>query len=309
MEVYNTVASYRAWRHSLPKDATVGVVPTMGALHEGHLSLARAAAMENSHVVVTIFLNPAQFAPTEDLDAYPQTLPSDLAALSKLNDSLPPSAGQIEAIFNPTVSEMYPLGIPLQRDSQVGTFVEVVPLSAKLEGSTRPHFFRGVATVCTKIFNITQPTNAYFGQKDVQQTVILKRLLRDLHFPIQLQVVPTSREPDGLAMSSRNVYLTGIRRQVAPVLYQSLKAAEELYHHGETNAERIMAAARKVIDQHAEDGAKIKLDYISLNEPDMLGEVDEVESGKGIILSGAMFLMPRQEGEKIVRLIDNLILD
>ncbi|EPS39724.1 hypothetical protein H072_6483 [Dactylellina haptotyla CBS 200.50] len=311
MQTYDTVAAYRAWRYSLPSTSTVGVVPTMGALHAGHISLARAAASENTHVVVTIFLNPAQFAPTEDLAAYPKTMEKDLAALEELNASLPPDApGRVIAVFAPTVAEMYPLGIPLQRCEQVGTFVEVIPLSAKLEGGTRPHFFRGVATVCTKLFNITQPKRVYFGQKDVQQTVILRRLLGDLHFDIQLRVIGTEREKDGLAMSSRNVYLSGERRQVAVVLSKALKAAESLYNNGESDAGKLLDAARRIVEKCGEEnGGMVKLDYVSLNEPELLEEVEKVERGRGVILSAAMWVNPTREGEGTVRLIDNLILE
>ncbi|KAF3903235.1 hypothetical protein ABW20_dc0104985 [Dactylellina cionopaga] len=282
----------------------------MGALHAGHISLARAAASENTHVVVTIFLNPAQFAPTEDLAAYPKTMAADLAALESLNDSLPDSvAGRMTAVFAPTVAEMYPLGIPLDRSAQVGTFVEVVPLSSKLEGGTRPHFFRGVATVCTKLFNITQPNRVYFGQKDVQQTVIIRRLLGDLHFDMQLRVIATEREKDGLAMSSRNVFLKEKRREIVPVLYKALKAAEAMYEGGEEKAEEILKAARDIVEGCAkENDGMVKLDYVSLNEPELLEEVEKVERGKGVILSAAMWVMPTQEGEGTVRLIDNLIL-
>ncbi|KAJ6256211.1 hypothetical protein Dda_9046 [Drechslerella dactyloides] len=307
MQVFNSVATYRAWRNSLPPHSTVGVVPTMGALHAGHLSLACAAAAANTHVVVTIFLNPAQFSPTEDLEAYPKTMNEDLASLEALNVLFPSTVtGHIAAVFAPTVSEMYPAGIPLVRDEQVGTFVEVVPLSAKLEGGTRPHFFRGVATVCTKLFNITQPHRVYFGQKDIQQTVILRRLLRDLHLDITLTVVPTERESDGLAMSSRNVYLSGKRRDIATVLYRGLKWAEEVYDGGEKKADAILQAARELIEREGE--GMVKLDYVSLNEPELLNEMETVEKGRSVILSGAMWVLPAVEGEQTVRLIDNLIL-
>ncbi|KAK6526125.1 pantothenate synthase [Arthrobotrys megalospora] len=306
MQTYHAVSTYRAWRHSLPPGSTVGVVPTMGALHAGHISLARAAATENTHVVVTIFLNPAQFAPTEDLASYPKTLEKDLEKLEELNASLVDKVpGRVAAVFVPTVAEMYPAGIPLVRDQQVGTFVEVIPLSAKLEGGTRPHFFRGVATVCTKLFNITQPNTVYFGQKDVQQTVIIRRLLTDLHFDIKLRVIATEREEDGLAMSSRNVYLNGKRREVAITIYRALKAAEELYESGEKRAEVLLQRAREVVESA---GDAVKLDYVSLNEPQLLEEVEVVEKGKEVILSAAMWVMPKGEGEGTVRLIDNLIL-
>ncbi|KAF3905349.1 hypothetical protein AA313_de0207420 [Arthrobotrys entomopaga] len=315
MQTYTTIPSYRAWRSSLPPKSTVGVVPTMGALHAGHISLVRHAALENTHVVVTIFLNPAQFSPTEDLAAYPKTLPADLAKLHTLNSSLPLEAkGRVSAVFAPTVGEMYPLGIPLDRAEQVGTFVEVVPLSAKLEGGTRPHFFRGVATVCTKLFNITGPNRVYFGQKDIQQTVILRRLLADLCYDVELRVVPTEREADGLAMSSRNVFLEEgdgrKRREVAIVLYQALKAAEKVYVEGEVRAGEILKVAREVIERgRVESGGMVELDYVSLNEGSLLEEVEVVKRGEGVILSAAMWVNPTKEGEGRVRLIDNLILN
>ncbi|RVD89529.1 uncharacterized protein DFL_000533 [Arthrobotrys flagrans] len=278
----------------------------MGALHAGHISLARAAASENTHVVVTIFVNPAQFSPTEDLTSYPKTLEKDLKKLDELNSSLPDDVpGRVSAVFVPTVAEMYPAGIPLVRDQQVGTFVEVIPLSAKLEGGTRPHFFRGVATVCSKLFNITNPNKVYFGQKDAQQTVIIRRLLLDLQFDTELRVIPTEREKDGLAMSSRNVYLKGRRREVAIVIYKALKAVEEMYENGEKRASVLLEKAREVVGNA---GSEVKLDYVSLNEPGLLEEVEVVEKGRGVILSAAMWVLPREEGEGTVRLIDNLVL-
>ncbi|RVD89530.1 uncharacterized protein DFL_000533 [Arthrobotrys flagrans] len=306
MQTYHAVSTYRAWRYSLPPTSTVGVVPTMGALHAGHISLARAAASENTHVVVTIFVNPAQFSPTEDLTSYPKTLEKDLKKLDELNSSLPDDVpGRVSAVFVPTVAEMYPAGIPLVRDQQVGTFVEVIPLSAKLEGGTRPHFFRGVATVCSKLFNITNPNKVYFGQKDAQQTVIIRRLLLDLQFDTELRVIPTEREKDGLAMSSRNVYLKGRRREVAIVIYKALKAVEEMYENGEKRASVLLEKAREVVGNA---GSEVKLDYVSLNEPGLLEEVEVVEKGRGVILSAAMWVLPREEGEGTVRLIDNLVL-
>ena len=285
----------------------------MGALHDGHLSLIKHATQECDKVVVSIFLNPAQFAPTEDLDAYPRTLDSDVAMLSSLNSELSSSSGsgegkgKIEVVFAPTVREMYPLGIPLDTSQQVGTFVTVTPLSSRLEGVSRPHFFRGVATVCTKLFNVVQPTHVYFGQKDVQQTVVLRRIIDDLLLPMELRVCPTVREADGLAMSSRNVHLGGTRRKVAPVLYAALKAAEEVYESGQKDRERILGAARKIVDEHAEDGARIKLDYVSLAEGAMLTEVETVDK-PGAILSGALWVLPTTAEEKTVRIIDNIIL-
>lgn len=317
-QTFNTISSYRKWRSSLPPLSTVGFVPTMGALHDGHVSLIRHAACENTHVVVSIFLNPAQFAPTEDLAAYPRTLSNDLSMIEDINHELlnlrsatmttSQAIGHVHTVFVPTVEEMYPLGIPLDTATQEGTFVTVTPLASRLEGVTRPHFFRGVATVCTKLFNITQPTRAYFGQKDVQQTIVLRRLITDLHLPIDLRICPTLREPDGLAMSSRNVYLGAKRRKVAPILYKALCAAEKVYKEGDTNRENILGAARKVIDAHAEEGVSINLDYLSVAEGQMLTELEHVIY-PGAVLSCALIMQAVKEGDPIVRLIDNIILD
>lgn len=282
----------------------------MGALHAGHLSLIRAAAAENPSVVVSIFVNPAQFAPHEDLTQYPRTLDSDVAQLEKLNAALPPSSGRVEALFLPSVTEMYPSGIPLDQTQQRGAFVSVHGLSEQLEGVTRPHFFRGVATVCMKLFNAVQPDAAFFGQKDVQQTVVLRRLVQDLLIPVELRICETVREgEDGLAMSSRNVYLGDKRRGVAGGLYRALRAAEEVYKSGEGDRDTVLAAAEKVLENVGRDeGVTIEVEYLSLADGEELNELQVLDGRGGAILSGAVRIMPAGERESPVRIIDNIIL-
>lgn len=281
----------------------------MGALHDGHLSLIRAAAAENPSIVVSIFVNPAQFAPHEDLARYPRTLNVDVQQLEKLNAELPPESGKIEALFLPSVEEMYPSGIPLDQGQQRGAFVSVHGLSEQLEGVTRPHFFRGVATVCTKLFNAVQPDAAYFGQKDVQQTVVLRRLVQDLLIPIDLRVCETIREAeDGLAMSSRNVYLGDKRRSVAGGLYRALRTGEEAYKSGANDRKTVLEAVEKVLENVGkEDGVKVEVEYLSLADWKELNELEVLDGRGGAILSGAVRMMPTQEGEAPVRIIDNII--
>ncbi|KAF8464139.1 hypothetical protein BDZ91DRAFT_730803 [Kalaharituber pfeilii] len=322
--VYTTVPPIRALRHaSTLANQTIGFIPTMGALHNGHLSLILHAAHHHPVLIVSIFINPAQFAPHEDLSVYPRTLEADLSALHSLNAQLDlqdPSGttlGRIRAVFHPDTSVLYPRGIPLDQSSQRGAFVTVHPLSSKLEGVTRPHFFRGVATVCTKLFNIVQPDAAYFGQKDVQQTIVLKTLVEDLHFPIKIAVCPTARESsDGLALSSRNVYLGPVRRTYAGCLYAALSAARKTYEEGLSKggveAKEILLSATMVLRNYVTEG-KIEIEYLSLADGRELEEFgpDEkigVETGEGAVLSGAIRMLPREEGQGIVRLIDNLIL-
>lgn len=281
----------------------------MGALHAGHLSLIRAAAAENPSIVVSIFVNPAQFAPHEDLARYPRTLHTDVQQLEQLNAELPPDGGKVEALFLPSVEEMYPGGIPLDRTQQRGAFVNVHGLSEQLEGVTRPHFFRGVATVCTKLFNAVQPDAAYFGQKDVQQTVVLRRLVQDLLIPVELKICETVREDgDGLAMSSRNVYLGDKRRNVAGGLYRALRAAEEAYRSGADDRKTVLAAAKEVLkDIGKEGGVKVEVEYLSLADGKELSELEVLDGQGGAILSGAVRMMPTSEEEAPVRIIDNII--
>ncbi|KAK6430226.1 pantoate-beta-alanine ligase [Oleoguttula sp. CCFEE 5521] len=301
----------------------------MGALHAGHLALVRRAALENSHVFVSIYVNPTQFGQNEDLASYPKTWDSDLALLRDLDASLKGSGsgGTVEAIFAPSTKEMYPTLPPDSSLPGKGTFVTITPLAELLEGRSRPVFFRGVATVCTKLFNIVQPERVYFGQKDVQQSVVIKRLVQDLHMPIDVRIISTEREPDGLAMSSRNVYLGERRRRVGVVLSRALRAAEMAYKSGFQDRDGILAPAHALLDEEAalqsriaeDERAHFEVDYISLADPDNLEEIQLVKSSQGAVLSGAIKMLPlttaraderlgQGEDKLPVRLIDNIIL-
>ncbi|KAJ3038027.1 hypothetical protein HDV00_001071 [Rhizophlyctis rosea] len=259
----------------------------MGALHEGHLSLARLARQNNDKVVASIFVNPAQFAPHEDLSKYPRTVEKDIEMLG--------SAG-VDAVFLPSVEEMYPAGIVLDVKDQQGTFVEVKGKSHQMEGSIRPHFFRGVATVVTKLFNITQPTRAYFGQKDAQQCAVIRSMVRDLWVPIEVVVGATVRESDGLAMSSRNVYLSQEERKTAPVLYKALSAGVTAYEKGMRDREELIRIAEEMIKKET----RVSLEYLSLANPFSLVE-EKVVGKEGAIFSGAI-----KVGK--TRIIDNVLL-
>ena len=301
----------------------------MGALHEGHLALVRAAARENHHVVVSIYVNPAQFGIREDLGSYPVTWDTDVAALARLDRELADDGanlGRISAVFAPTTDDMYPSGFPGQEVDSKGSFVTITPVGEVLEGASRPTFFRGVATVCMKLFNIVQPDRVYFGQKDVQQTVVIRRMVRDLMVPTEVVVCPTEREPDGLALSSRNVYLGTRRRRVGIVLNSALRAAEAVYGAGRLDRDAILGAAHEItgtvlraqMELPPDERAIFEVDYILLADPDTLEEVDAVDPDKGAVISGAIKMLPLEkarEGEDVghaggpqVRLIDNIIL-
>ncbi len=307
----------------------MALVPTMGALHEGHLSLIRKAAAENSNIVVSIYVNPTQFGVHEDLDSYPKTWEKDTEMLRDLDRELAENGanmGKISAVFAPTTEEMYPSGQPSQEVDGKGSFVTITPVGELLEGASRPTFFRGVATVCTKLFNIVQPEKVYFGQKDVQQTVVIKKIVKDLCMDIKVVVGETQRESDGLALSSRNVYLGTRRRKVATVLSKALRVAENAYLSGRRSRDELLGPAieltklllREQYQLNPEDRTKFEVDYISLSDPESMIEVDEVDESKGAILSGAVKILPvesPQTGEDLglsngppVRLIDNIIL-
>ncbi len=276
MNTLTTLSDLRTARLSLK--GTVGLVPTMGFLHEGHLSLIRKAKEECSHVIVTIFVNPTQFGPSEDLSKYPRDLERDLNLISPLG---------VDIVWNPTAEVMYPTGYQ--------TWVEVEAMTQPLEGSMRPGHFKGVTTVVAKLFNATQPDKAYFGQKDAQQAAVIRQMVRDLSFPLEVVVCPTTREVDGLAMSSRNKYLSEAERKAAVVLFQSLGEAKALYEAGERDGEKIRGKMKEVLA--AEPLAQMQ--YVSCADYDTLEELNEIK-GKAL-LSMAVFL-----GK--TRLIDNFIL-
>ncbi|MCI0396361.1 MAG: pantoate--beta-alanine ligase [Chloroflexi bacterium] len=272
------MAQVRAIRWADPS-LSWGLVPTMGYLHDGHLSLVRQARAENDRVAVTIFVNPTQFAPTEDLSTYPRDLERDLALLA---------AGGVDLVFTPDNTTMYPPGFQ--------TKVTVEQVSRPLEGLSRPAHFQGVTTVVAKLFNIVQPTRAYFGQKDAQQTVVIRRLAADLNFNLEIIVGPTIREADGLAMSSRNVRLSPEQRAVATVLYRALHTAVSALRAGEHDSETLRALMRDTVA--AEPLAR--LDYVSVAHLHTLAELDRVESG-------ALFSLAVFFGN--VRLIDNIVVE
>lgn len=262
----------------------------MGALHAGHLSLAKQASAENSLVVMSIFVNPAQFAPTEDLEKYPRTIESDLAKIRKL--------GNVDVLFLPTAEELYPGGIEQDVSKQTGAFVSVLGLSHQLEGSIRPTFFRGVATVLSKFLNVVKPDILYLGQKDIQQSIVVRRMMRDLCYDCDLRIGKTVRESDGLAMSSRNVYLTPEYRSKATCLIRALSAAQEAYQAGEKNCAVLREIARGVLA--AEEG--VEVEYLSIANTTALGELDVLQEGQQAVISGAIRL-------GATRILDNIILD
>jgi pantoate--beta-alanine ligase len=276
MKTVKTLEELRAARAQLPEP--VGFVPTMGFLHAGHISLVELAHKDCASVVVSIFVNPAQFGPNEDLAAYPRDLPRDLAMLD---------AAGVDLVWLPTPEMIYP------PDFQ--TWVDVEQVSRPLEGSMRPGHFRGVATVLAKLFNAVQPRKAYFGQKDAQQVAVIKQMVRDLNFPVEIVVGPTLREVDELAMSSRNSYLNPAERQAATVLYRALTAAHAAYARGERDAEALRTLMRKTIESEP----LAKLQYVSCADPRSLQELDRIENGA--LLSMAVYV-----GK--TRLIDNMVI-
>lgn len=282
MRSHSTLDELRKTRLSL--DGTVGLVPTMGFLHDGHLSLIRRARDECKHVIVSIFVNPTQFGPKEDLAKYPRDLEKDFRLISSLET--PSSASEI-VVWTPSAEIMYPTGYQ--------TWVEVEAMTRPLEGSMRPGHFKGVTTVVAKLFNAVQPHKAYFGQKDAQQVAVIRRMVRDLNFPLEIVVCPTEREADGLAMSSRNVYLDPDQRKAATILFRSLSAARELYETGERDAEKVRGKMKEVLASEPLAEAQ----YVSCADYDTLEELDEIK-GKAL-LSMAVFI-----GK--TRLIDNFVL-
>lgn len=278
MDVISEIDGVRAIRWANPTDSW-GLVPTMGYLHEGHLALVKRARAENDRVAASIFVNPTQFAPTEDLSTYPRALERDLALLETAGADL---------VFTPTDAIMYP--------AQFQTTITVEAVSKPLEGASRPTHFAGVTTVVAKLFNIIQPNRAYFGQKDAQQTVVLRRMVADLNFNLNLIICPTIREADGLAMSSRNSRLTPEQRQAAPILYRALTEAEKAYRTGERNGDQLRQRMQAVIATEP----LARLDYVSVADPLTLQELATIQSEA--LLSLAVFF------DK-VRLIDNILIE
>ncbi|MFA4836488.1 MAG: pantoate--beta-alanine ligase [Dehalococcoidia bacterium] len=277
MKIAKTIAEMKELRRQMPQK--VGFVPTMGYLHEGHITLVRLAKSENGAAVVSIFVNPTQFGPKEDFEKYPRNTERDIAMLSAVGT---------DVVFMPEPKEMYP--------PKFNSWVTVEGITERLEGASRPGHFRGVTTVVNKLFNIVEPTKAYFGQKDAQQALVIQKMVADLNMNLQVVVVPTVREPDGLAMSSRNIYLSTEERRGAPVLWKSLELAQKLWNNGQRNGEQIR---REMIDL-IEDEPLARIDYVSVADTESLHELKEMK--RPPLVSLAVWF-----GK--TRLIDNKVLE
>jgi pantoate--beta-alanine ligase len=275
MKVVETVDAMKKLRLAKP----VGFIPTMGFLHEGHLSLVRKARDENRSVVVSIFINPAQFSPGEDFDRYPRSHGRDLALLGKEGTDI---------VFMPPVAEMYP--------ERFYSWVEVGKITRRLEGVSRPEHFRGVTTVVAKLFNIIRPNKAYFGQKDAQQSAVIRKMVADLNMNLEVVILPTVREPDGLAMSSRNTYLDPEHRRAATVLFRALSLAQQLWLQGEMDAGKLRRQMVELIREEPLAG----IDYVSVADNETLDELDRV-------IPPALVSLAVKIGH--TRLIDNTVLE
>ncbi len=277
MKVIEKIADIRKWRRQLK--GSVGFVPTMGYLHEGHLSLVKQAQEKNNSVIVSIFVNPTQFGPKEDFKNYPRDTKRDLAMLKPLTD----------VVFMPSEAEMYPEGYD--------TWVVPGDVTERLEGAARPGHFRGVATVVAKLFNIVQPDRAYFGQKDAQQVAVIKKMAADLNMDLEIIACPTVREPDGLAMSSRNIFLNSQQRRSAATLYRALTLSQELWAQGEREAGTIRHEIYELIEKEPQ----VDISYVSIADPETLKEMLHRVRPPALVSLAVKF------GK--IRLIDNIVLE
>ena len=280
MEIAKTIQSVRILTDAARKQGKViGFVPTMGALHVGHISLIAAAVKKCDFVVVSIFVNPTQFAPGEDYEKYPRTLDADLIVCR--------DAG-VDVVFAPTAEQMYP--------QENVSWVNVTKLTEPLCGKNRPRHFQGVATVCAKLFNIVTPDIAFFGQKDAQQAVVISRMVADLNMPLEIMVCPTARQPDGLAVSSRNQYLNDSQKKDAAFIYKSLKTARRMIEKGQTDSKIIITQIRRILDEPG----SIEIEYISIVNAETLENIERIQ-GKVLLAIAAKI--------GATRLIDNIIVD
>jgi pantoate--beta-alanine ligase len=277
MQVVGPISEIRALRQQL--SGTVGFVPTMGYLHKGHLALVKQARIENSHVIVSVYVNPTQFGPEEDFGTYPRELNRDLELLREEGADI---------VFVPSDNELYP--------PEFSSWVDVEKVTERLEGASRPGHFRGVATVVAKLFNIVQPSRAYFGQKDAQQVVVIKRMVSDLNLGINIVVVPTVREEDGLAMSSRNIYLNPRERQAATILFKALNLARQLRRNGENDANKLRKQMTSLIQREP----LAQIGYVSIADTETLEELNLID---GPALASLAVLIGK------TRLIDNMPLE
>jgi pantoate--beta-alanine ligase len=280
MKLVKTIEEMRAFSNTVhSRGAHLGLVPTMGALHDGHLSLVRAARDKSAVVAVSIFVNPTQFGPNEDFSKYPRNLKSDSALIEREH---------VDVVFAPSVEDMYPGGAV--------TWVAVEGMSDRLCGRSRPGHFRGVTTVVSKLFHIIEPDAAFFGQKDAAQVAIIRRMVRDLNMPVSIEVCPIIREPDGLALSSRNAYLNPNERKSALVLYRSLRRTQELFDRGERNTVKLIAAGKQEFVKEP----SARLDYFDIVEPDSLDSIPAIS--KRALIAVAAYV-------ENTRLIDNIVVD
>ncbi|EGZ19956.1 Pantoate-beta alanine ligase [Phytophthora sojae] len=287
MQILESVDAFRQARRALPPNATLGLVPTMGGLHAGHMSLVQEAKRSCDFVASSIFVNPAQFGPNEDYSKYPRTFEKDVALLQQQG---------VDLVFFPSANEMYS---PHHR-----CYVDPEGFDDLVEGQCREGHFRGVATVVSKLFNIVQPTHAFFGQKDAAQVVLIKRMVSDLNIPVEINVVPIVREADGLALSTRNQYLSPVEREAAAVLHRGLAHAQDLFQQAKQNGKTTVdaAALRDVVrNEYEREPLVTAIDYISVGSKETMQEVAEVDTTKGVIISVAVKL-----GQ--CRLIDNIVL-
>lgn len=280
MEIITKSAKMRTVSNKLrSEERSIGFVPTMGSLHEGHLSMVRESSRLSDVTIVSIFVDPGQFRSEKEFENFPRDLARDADCLTPIG---------VDYIFAPGYEEMYPPGF--------SSYVEVTGLSDRLEGVSRPGYFRSVTTALSILFNMVQPTFLFLGQRDAQQVVIVKRLIRDLHLPVEVVITPTVREDDGLACASRNRYLSPEERRAAPVLYRSIRIAEEMFADGERSVSRLLKAMRKEI----EGEPLARIDYLAITDTEKLEEVDDLSDRPGLVSAAAYF------GN--TRLIDNVIL-
>ena len=276
MQIINTAKKFIKWKKSKPE--TIGFVPTMGALHKGHLSLIELSKSMCKKTVVSIFLNPTQFSPNEDLNSYPKTLNKDILELQKLT---------VDVLFLPTENEMYNNVKNVQVPSSV--------LFQKLEGASRPHFFNGVTTIVSKLFNVIEPSHTFFGEKDIQQLIVINNMIKNMKYPIRLVSCPTIRNKNGLALSSRNQHLSSLEQKEAPVIYQGLMNIKTQILGGERNPKKLKQGFVKKLSNYP----NLTVDYISIACFNTLNEIETIQDKK-LIISAAVFF-------KTVRLIDNIV--
>ena len=303
MQIFHTVQEVVEWRTSTidRKGKKIGFVPTMGCLHNGHATLIKKSVEDNDFTVVSIFVNPSQFAPTEDLDQYPRTLKEDTSLLESLG---------VDVLFAPSAKAMYPQGIPLNVEQQRGPFVNVLGLSEMLEGKTRPNFFRGVTTVVTKLFNIVMADNAYFGQKDIQQFIVLNVMVNELFVNTKLTMVPIVRNDQGLALSSRNKYLSPEYLEISSNIYRGLSKARntvsEATEGTAVDREVLISSMEAVWSPYIHSG-DFKVDYISIADFNTLSEMSQVKKTDKVVISCAVNVYDKNTNNT-VRLIDNIVM-